>query len=105
MLLIGLYHNILSVASYRSQENRGFVSVTVQYMMCANNCIHHGLQVVFVYLHIALSQNHQYTVLSGILCYLIIIVKSVTGEFSSQRPVTRSFDVFFDLCLNKPLSK
>ena len=30
---------------------------------------------------------------------------SVTGGFSSQRPVTRSFDVFFDLCLNKRLSK
>ena len=28
-----------------------------------------------------------------------------TGEFPSQRPVTRSFDVFFDLCLNKRLSK
>ena len=27
------------------------------------------------------------------------------GEFPSQRPVTRSFDVFFDLCLNKRLSK
>ena len=29
----------------------------------------------------------------------------VTGEFPSQRPVTRSFDVFFDLPLNKRLSK
>ena len=29
----------------------------------------------------------------------------VTGEFSTQRPVTRSFDVFFDLRLNKTLSK
>ena len=29
----------------------------------------------------------------------------VTGEFLSQRPVTRSFDVFFDLRLNKQLSK
>ena len=27
------------------------------------------------------------------------------GEFSAQRPVTRSFDVFFDLCLNKRLRK
>ena len=27
------------------------------------------------------------------------------GEFLSQRPVTRSFDVFFDLCLDKRLSK
>ena len=30
---------------------------------------------------------------------------SVTGEFPLQRPVTRSFDVFFDLRLNKRLSK
>ena len=29
----------------------------------------------------------------------------LTGEFSSQRPVTRSFGVFFDLRLNKRLSK
>ena len=29
----------------------------------------------------------------------------VTGEFLSQRPVTRSFDIFFHLCLNKRLSK
>ena len=29
----------------------------------------------------------------------------VTGEFPSQRPVTRSFDVFFDLRVNKRLSK
>ena len=30
---------------------------------------------------------------------------SITGEFPSQRPVSRSFDVFFDLRLNKRLSK
>ena len=29
----------------------------------------------------------------------------VTGEFPTQRPVTRSFDVFFDLRLNERLSK
>ena len=29
----------------------------------------------------------------------------VTGEFRTQRPVTRNFDVFFDLCLNGILSK
>ena len=29
----------------------------------------------------------------------------VTGEFPSQRPVTRSFDVFFHMRLNKRLSK
>ena len=30
---------------------------------------------------------------------------SVTGEFPKERPVTRSFDVFLDLRLNKRLSK
>ena len=30
---------------------------------------------------------------------------SVPGDFPAQRPVTRSFDVFFDLRLNKRLSK
>ena len=29
----------------------------------------------------------------------------VTGEFSTQRPVTRSFDVFFDMRLGERLSK
>ena len=28
-----------------------------------------------------------------------------TSEFSAQKPVTQSFDVFFDLCLNKWLRK
>ena len=29
----------------------------------------------------------------------------VTGEFPAQKPVTQSFDVFFDLRLNKRLTK
>ena len=29
----------------------------------------------------------------------------VPGEFPTQKPVTQSFDVFVDLCLNKRLSK
>ena len=29
----------------------------------------------------------------------------VTGEFPSQSPVTRSFDAFFDLHMNKRLGK
>ena len=39
------------------------------------------------------------------LCLICEGNSSVTGEFPSQRPVTRSFDVFFDLLLNKRLSK
>ena len=32
-------------------------------------------------------------------------ISPVTGEFPAQRPVTRGFDVFFDLRVNKRLSK
>ena len=32
-------------------------------------------------------------------------ISPVPGEFPAQRPVTRNFDVFFDLRLNKRLSK
>ena len=41
-------------------------------------------------------------------CALLAICagnSQVTGEFPAQRPVTRRFDVFFDLRPNKPLSK
>ena len=37
----------------------------------------------------------------GHLC----VITPVSGEFPAQRPVTRSFDVFFDLRLNQRLSK
>ena len=37
----------------------------------------------------------------GLLCEEF----TVTGEFPSQRPATRNFDVFFDLHMNKRLSK
>ena len=32
-------------------------------------------------------------------------ISPVTGKFPTQRPVARSFDVFFDLCLNKRFGK
>ena len=35
----------------------------------------------------------------------LLAICTVTGEFPAQRPVTRRFDVFFDLRLNKRLSK
>ena len=47
---------------------------------------------------------HQMETFSAILA-LCEGDSQVNGEFPSQRPVTRSFDVFFDLRLNKQLSK
>ena len=48
--------------------------------------------------------RHQMETFSALLT-LCAGNSSVTGEFPTQRPVTRSFDVFFDLRMNKRLSK
>ena len=48
--------------------------------------------------------RHQMETFSALLA-LCAGNSPVTGEFPTQRPVTRSFDVFFDLYLNKLLSK
>ena len=48
--------------------------------------------------------RHQMETFSALLA-LCVGNSPVTGAFSTQRPVTRSFDVFFDLCLNKRLGK
>ena len=47
--------------------------------------------------------RHQMEVFSALLA-LCAGNSPVPGEFHSQRPVTRSFDIFFDLCLNERLS-
>ena len=48
--------------------------------------------------------RHQMEIFSELLA-LCARNSPVTSEFPSQRPVTWSFDVFFDLCLNKRLTK
>ena len=48
--------------------------------------------------------RHQMETFSALLA-LCAGSSPVSGEFPAQRPVTRSFDVFFDLRLNKRLSK
>ena len=48
--------------------------------------------------------RHQMETLSALLA-MCAGNSPVPGEFPAQRPVTRSFDVFFDLHLNKRLSK
>ena len=48
--------------------------------------------------------RHQIETLSALLA-LCAGNSPVASEFPSQKPVTRSFDVFFDLHLNKRLSK
>ena len=49
--------------------------------------------------------RHQMVTFSALLALCAGNSPVVTGEFPTQRPVARSFDVFFDLRLNKRLSK
>ena len=49
--------------------------------------------------------RHQMETFSALLAICAAGNSPVPGEFPAQRPVTRSFDVFFDLGLNKRLSK
>ena len=57
--------------------------------------------LLYFTLHMITSSNGNIFRVTGPLCGNW----PVTGEFPSQRPVTRSFDLFFDLRLNKRLSK
>ena len=63
-------------------------------------------EVVFVHVsYMKLSWwLHQMEIFSALLA-LCAGNSLVTSKFPAQRPVTRSFDIFFDLRLNKRLSK
>ena len=69
-----------------------------------------GTDVVFFRTHYVRSSwniawwRHQMESFSALLA-LCVGNSPFTGELSSQRPWTRSFDVLFGLCLNKRLSK
>ena len=56
------------------------------------------------WIHRSRRWRHQMETFSALLA-ICAGNSPVTGEFAAQRPVTRSFDVFFDLRLNKRLSK
>ena len=55
--------------------------------------------------HIKVSWWRHQMETSSVLLAICAGNSPVTGEFPAQRPVTRRFNVFFDLPLNKRLSK
>ena len=62
------------------------------------------LSSAVIFLHISPWWRHQMGTFSALLAICVGNTR-VPGEFQTQRPVTRSFDGFFDLRLNKRLSK
>ena len=77
------------------------------YVICF--CIRNILHLVFGFLqkikwHQCAWWRHQMETFPAFLA-ICAGNSPVPGEFHTQRPVTQSFDVFFDLCLNKRLRK
>ena len=64
------------------------------------------IQMARVYMIHSISTwwRHQMVTFSALLA-ICAGNSPATGEFPAQRPVTRSFDVFFDLCLNERSGK
>ena len=58
-----------------------------------------------VYIHVAKYMTPTHDDVMKLKYFPRYWLCAVPGEFPTQRPVTRSFDVFFDLRLNKRLSK
>ena len=86
-----------AVGSWRNAVNEHFV-----YRKLFATCRTTSLFTVY---HIrCIWYRHQMETFSTLLA-ICAGNSPVTGEFPAQRPVTRSFDVFFDLRLNKRLSK
>ena len=60
--------------------------------------------IIYHYIKWNIMTCHQMETFSALLA-LCVGNSPVNGEFPSQRPVTRSFEVSFDMRLNKQLSK
>ena len=104
---------LLSRNSYLSIVYNWVSKVTVNWYYKNGDTCHHVIYVLFYnethndlmthFPHhrsiMMTSSNGNHFRVTGPLC------GEFTGEFLSQRPVTWSFDVFFDRGLNKPLSK
>ena len=72
------------------------------------NNVYNGFKIVWSFTgHCGYFVFHDDVIKQIFSALLAFFVRNspIPGEFPSQRLVTRSFGVFFDLCLNKPLSK
>ena len=90
-ILGGMY-----VADTLQRKHTGYRSCSVAIL---DTISFQSLKLSMPWKNMVTSSNGNTFRVTGHLC------EEFTGEFSAQRPVTRSCDVFFDLRLNKRLSK
>ena len=89
----GLKHGVWKMLRLKKKKKNGHI-----YQKCCYSFLSH---IVF---YLSTWWRHQMETLSALLAFCVGN-SPVTGEFPTQRPVTQSFDVFFDLHLNKRLGK
>ena len=106
-----VYRNTLTGGRWGREEVDGpFPFSPGQHFQVVIICLHNKYKVSFLRIfgglhscwrNMMTSSNGNIFRVTGPLC----VEFTGPGEFPSQMPVTRSFDVFFDLRLNKRLSK
>ena len=91
------------MSSYFNSLGIMCVAVTWKNRTCHNSCavVTYARVMTRIDYHMMTSSNGNIFRVTGPLCGEF----TGPGEFPTQRPVTRSIDVFFDLRLNKRLSK
>ena len=85
-------YSVVGSMLLKTQQKRGWCS-------CKTGACWLGWGLLLLFMMTSSDEN-----ISALLA-LCVGNSPVSGEFRTQRPVTRSFDVFFDLRVNKRLSK
>ena len=93
-----ILHIYIHIYIYQDRDKRG---KALQSVKTPNIAQYENISSTY---NIATWWRHQMETFSALLA-ICAGNSPVPGEFPAQRPVTRSFDVFFDLRLNKRLSK
>ena len=101
----------VSIVGSNSGVYSSSVTAVVYAMSCYTGSRYNGTRLYWQLFHNAKPGfwvtswwRHQMETLSALLT-ICAGNSPVPGDFPAQRPVTRSFDIFFDLRLNKRLSK
>ena len=72
---------------------------------CIQSCTQIGVRIASMEMKVQSTEMKLKTCNSWWRHETFSALLAICGEFPAQRPMTRSFDVFFDLRLNKRLSK
>ena len=99
-------HHIQTVLQLKRYSCRSFYSIQPSKYVCTSmtdrtEINYREMKPTLSKIIMKTSSNGNIFRITGLLCEEF----TVTGEFPSQRPVKRSFEVFFDLRLNKRFSK